>query len=166
MKSATITFTSVLLFILVFSFLTSNVGAAQARRQRGGWRLFPRDTAHWLGWIGFILLGVSAAYSGLKRGFPQNIRLWLTIHCIPGILSFILVGMHVINKVLHIRPGMLLSFLAFILMGVIVIGGIVGRYAKKGILSNYWRMLHIPLTALFYILLALHLLGKTGLLAI
>lgn len=128
--------------------------------------MFPRDMAHWLGWIGFILLAVSAAYSGLKRGFPQNIKLWLTIHCIPGILSFTFTGMHIINKILHIRPGMLLSFLAFILMGVIVIGGIIGRYAKTGILSNYWRKFHIPLTALFYILLAIHILEKIGVLVI
>lgn len=166
MKSALNTFTVVLIFILVFSFLTFHVEAVQERRQRGGWRLFPRDTAHWLGWIGFILLGVSAAYSGLKRGFPQNIKLWLTIHCLPGILSFILVGAHIFNKIFHMRPGMLLSFLAFIIMGVIVIGGITGRYVKKGILSNYWRRFHILLTALFYILLALHLLGKTGVLSI
>jgi len=69
-------------------------------------------------------------------------------------------------KVFHLRLGMIPSFLTFIIMAVIVIGGIVGRYLKTTILSKYWRTLHIPLTAVFYVLLAVHLLAKTDMLVI
>ena len=152
-----------LLSILNFSSLVTPVDAFQERRREDGWRLFPRDVAHWFGYFGFVLLAVSAAYSGLKRGFPQNIKLWLTIHCIPGILSLLFTGIHIVNKILHLRPGMILSFLTFILMAIIVVGGIIGRYTKM--LSNYWRTFHIPLTALFYVLLVIHLVDKASILA-
>jgi len=150
-----------LLSILAFSSLVAPIDAIQERRGEGGWRLFPRDVAHWFGYFGFVLLAVSAAYSGLKRGFPQNLKLWPTIHCIPGILSLLFTGIHVINKVLHPKPGMILSFLTFILMAIIVVGGTIGRYTRM--LSSYWRTFHIPLTALFYVLLVIHLVDKAGL---
>jgi len=166
MKPTLRTLGAILLSVLLFTVFVYHVCAIQEGRGEGAWRLFPRDTAHWLGWIGFALLAVSAAYSGLKRGFPNNIKLWLTIHCIPGILSLLFTGIHVVNKVFHLRPGMILSFLAFVIMAVIVIGGVVGRYLKTTILSKYWRTLHIPLTAVFYVLLAVHLLVKTDMLVV
>jgi len=58
---------------------------------------------------------------------------------------------------------MILSFLTFILMVIIVVGGIIGRYAKM--LSRYWRTFHIPLTALFYVLLFMHLVDKAKIIA-
>jgi len=76
------------------------------------------------------MLAVSATYSALKRGFPKSIKLWLTVHCIPGTLSLILVTLHLINKVERIRPSYFLSFLAFLLMAIIVVGGIAGRYVR------------------------------------
>jgi hypothetical protein len=50
-------------------------------------------------------------------------------------------------------------------MAIIVVGGIGGRYTTKiKIVKDYWRILHIPLTALFYVALAIHILVKTGIL--
>jgi len=77
---------------------------------------------HWFGWVGAALLGVSATYSALKRGFSKSIKLWLSIHCIPGILSLVFVGIHLLNKLGRIKPGYFLSFFTFGLMLVIVVG--------------------------------------------
>lgn len=50
-------------------------------------------------------------------------------------------------------------------MAVIVLGGILGRYVKKPrLVREYWKTLHIPLTAIFYFTLSMHVLTKTGVL--
>lgn len=151
-----------LVAVLFFTLLIIGVGPV---RHRGPWRISPVDMAHWFGWASGVLLGVSAAYSALKRGFPGRIRLWLAVHCIPGLLSLAMAGVHLINKILFARPGHLLSFFTFGLMIVIVLGGILGRYVKRPrVIREYWRTLHIPLTAIFYFMLSLHVLTKTGVL--
>jgi len=66
MKTTPKTLGAILLSVLLFSVSVYHACAIQERRREGAWRLFPQDTAHWLGWIGFALLAVSAAYSGLK----------------------------------------------------------------------------------------------------
>ncbi|MBO3797366.1 MAG: hypothetical protein QXI42_08935 [Thermoproteota archaeon] len=148
--------------ILLFTLLLIGTGPI---RHRGPWRLFPVDVAHWFGWVGGIMLGVSAAYSALKRGFPGKIRLWLALHCIPGIASLLLTSIHLANRVFYARPEHFLSFFTFGLMVVIVVGGILGRYLNKPrVIRDYWRTLHIPLTAIFYLTLSIHVLVKTGLL--
>ncbi len=150
--------------ILALLLLTSLLIVTRGGRSRGPWRLFPKDAAHWYGWAGAVLLAVSATYSALKRGFPQSIRLWLFVHCIPGILSLIVTVIHLLNRLGRARPGHFLSFFTFGLMAVIVVGGIVGRYrVKVPLLREYWRQLHLPLTVFFYITLTLHLLQKTEL---
>ncbi|MBO3803648.1 MAG: hypothetical protein JTT11_07255 [Candidatus Brockarchaeota archaeon] len=133
-------------------------------RHRGPWRIFPRDVAHWFGWAGAVLLGASASYSALKRGFPGNVKSWLAVHCIPGILSLLVTGIHLANRVAYARPQHFLSFFTFVLMATIVVSGIVGRYVKTKFLRGYWRTLHIPLTAIFYLTLGIHVLEKVGIL--
>lgn len=148
--------------IMLFTLLLIGTGPI---RHRGPWRLFPVDVAHWFGWAGGIMLGVSAAYSALKRGFPGKIRLWLTLHCVPGVASLLLTAIHLANRVFYARPEHFLSFFTFGLMIVIVAGGILGRYVNKPrIIRDYWRTMHIPLTAIFYLTLSIHVLVKTGLL--
>lgn len=93
---------STLLGLLILTSLLIGTGPA---RHRGPWRVFPRDTAHILGWTGALLLGVSASYSALKRGFPRSIKLWLTVHCTPGFVSLLITGVHLINRVGAARPG-------------------------------------------------------------
>ena len=149
--------------VVVLLVVTSLLIVTGQGGSRGPWRLFPQDTAHWYGWVGAVLLGVSATYSALKRGFPENIRLWLFIHCIPGILSLLITGVHLLNRLFRARPGHFLSFFTFGLMAVIVVGGIAGRYRVRiPFIGEYWRQLHLPLTALFYVTLTLHLLEKMG----
>lgn len=111
------------------------------------------------------MLAVSAAYSALKRGFPSRVRLWLTIHCIPGIVSLLLASIHLANRLFFARPEHLLSFFTFGLMVVIVVGGIMERYVSRSrVIREYWRTLHVPLTVIFYLTLSIHVLVKMGML--
>jgi FtsH-binding integral membrane protein len=148
---------------MLTAIITFNIGPAR-RQQRGPYRVFPGDTAHWFGWMGFLFFAGSASYSAFKRGFPRNIKTWLLIHCVVGTLSLILVAFHIINKLQALRPGYFISFFAFFLMAVIVIGGILGRYVKAKIIRDYWRTLHVPLTIIFCLTLAFHILEKMNIL--
>ncbi|MEM2448192.1 MAG: hypothetical protein QXM89_04760 [Candidatus Bathyarchaeia archaeon] len=150
----------ILSLMLLAALITFNIGPEARRRQRGTYRLFPRDTAHLFGWAGFLIFAASASYSALKRGFPKNIKEWLLFHCATGILSIILVAFHIINKIQAPKPGYFLSFFALLLMTVIVVTGILGRYVKVKIIKDYWRILHVPLTLIFYFTLAFHILEK------
>lgn len=158
-KKAVILVLTIIVILLVTLLL---VGTGPVRH-RGPWRLFPVDVAHWFGWAGGILLAVSAVYSALKRGFPKKIKLWLTVHCIPGILSLLMTGIHLANKVFFAKPEHILSFFTFGLMVVIVVGGILGRYVNRPkMIRDYWKTLHIPLTGIFYLTLSIHVLAKIG----
>ncbi|MEM1990620.1 MAG: hypothetical protein QW782_08325 [Candidatus Bathyarchaeia archaeon] len=155
---------SILSLLLVAALITFNIGPEARRQQRGPYRIFPRDTAHWFGWVGLFIFAASASYSALKRGFPKSIKTWLLVHCITGALSMVLVTFHIINKIQAPRPGYFISFFAFLLMAVIVVSGMLGRYVKIKFIKDYWRTLHIPLTIIFYFTLAFHILEKINLL--
>jgi hypothetical protein len=130
-------------------------------RPRGGWRLFSRTTVHWYGWVGLVLLGISKSYSGWKMLFPRNIRIWLYVHCIFGVLSLLVIGVHLFGRLALVRPSHFLSFFSFGLMFVIVVGGIVGRFGVRvPFLWESWRRVHIYLTVLFFVTLTLHILEK------
>ncbi|MEM3403128.1 MAG: hypothetical protein QXJ17_01045 [Nitrososphaeria archaeon] len=150
--------------LLLTALITFNIGPEARRQQKGPYRIFPKDLAHWLGWAGFLALAASASYSAMKRGFPKSVKTWLLVHCIIGTISLILVFFHLINKVQDPRPGYFISFFTFLLMAVIVVGGMLGRYVKARPIRDYWRTLHIPLTIIFYFTLAFHILEKMNLL--
>jgi hypothetical protein len=153
---------STIAIILLFTLLLIGTGPI---RHRGPWRLFPVDVAHWFGWVGGVLLGVSATYSALKRGFPKSIKLWLSVHCIPGIISLLITSIHLVNRIFFARPEHFLSFFTFGLMVVIVVGGILGRYFNRmRVVKDYWKTLHIPLTVIFYTTLSIHVLTKMNIL--
>ncbi|MEM2465477.1 MAG: hypothetical protein QXL85_07715 [Candidatus Bathyarchaeia archaeon] len=154
----------ILFLLLLSALIVFNVGPQARYQQRGSYRIFPRDVAHWFGWAGFLVFAASASYSALKRGFPRSIKTWLLVHCMAGILSLVLVFFHIINKIQVLRPGFFISFFTFLLMVVIVVTGILGRYLRVRVIRDYWRTLHTPLTVLFYFTLAVHILEKMNLL--
>lgn len=66
---------SILSLLLLAALITFNVGPEARYRQRESYRIIPRDTAHWFGWMGFLLFAVSTFYSALKRGFQKVLKL-------------------------------------------------------------------------------------------
>ncbi|MEM2739577.1 MAG: hypothetical protein QXQ29_02095 [Candidatus Bathyarchaeia archaeon] len=164
LKKALFLMISILFLLLATTFIVFNIGPHARHQQRGPYRLFPRDIAHWFGWIGFLVFAASVSYSALKRGFPKNIKSWLLVHCTTGTLSILFATFHIINKIQLLRPGYFISFFTFFLMVTIIVSGILGRYMKARFIKDYWRTLHIPLTILFYFTLAFHILEKMNLL--
>lgn len=100
----------ILSLLLLAAFITFNIGPKAKHRQGGAYRLFPSDTAHVFGWAGFLIFAASASYSALKRGFPKNIKKWLLVHFITGVLPIFPVAFHIINKLQAQRPGYFISF--------------------------------------------------------
>lgn len=155
---AFLVFLATVVVLLAATYLFVGSGTV---RPRGGLRLFPRTTVHWYGWVGLVLLGISKSYSGLKILFPRSIKLWLYVHCVFGVLSLLVIGVHLFGRLAAVRPSHFLSFFSFGLMFVIVVVGIVGRYGVRvPFLWESWRRVHIYLTVLFFVTLALHVLEK------
>ncbi len=55
-----------------------------------------------------------------------------------------------------------MSYFAYFLLIVLVMGGFTGSYVKTHVLEDYWRTLHTPLAIIFYLSFVLHLLQKFG----
>jgi len=151
----------VILFMLMLTFILTNVGKTAGEEVSHTY--FAPEVAHELGGIAILLLGVSATYSILKEFSPKKTRLWLGLHCASGILASVFVSLHLANSVRGgMRPSYFVSFFALFLMIVLVIGGFAGSYMKIRVLEGYWRILHTPLAILFYLMFAIHLLQKFG----
>ncbi|MEM0217713.1 MAG: hypothetical protein QXM73_03050 [Candidatus Nezhaarchaeales archaeon] len=154
---------SVILLLLLLSFTVTLILQGEGYRWRGRRDATLRDYAHQLGWIGTSLFVTSNLYSLLKRISPRNVKTWLPIHCMLGIASLIFVCLHVIGGLWPIRPGGFLSLFGFLLMIVVITSGVLGKFVKIEFVKNYWRVLHVPLTIMLYLVLAVHVLDKLAL---
>ncbi|MGP3667713.1 MAG: hypothetical protein ACKD6N_07760 [Candidatus Bathyarchaeota archaeon] len=154
----------VLLLLMLAALIVFNTEPGGRYQQRGAYRIFPRETAHLFGWAGLTIFTASTFYSALKRVSPKNVKTWLLIHCIMGELSIVLVFFHTINKIQALKTGYFISIFTLLLMVVIVVSGILGRYVKTGFIKDYWKTLHVPLTIIFYVTLTFHILEKMNLL--
>jgi len=155
---------TVILLLLLLSFAVAFILQGEGYRWRGRRDDTLKGYAHQLGWISVSLFVASNLYSLLKRVSPKDVKIWLPIHCVLGIASLIFVCLHVIGGLWPIRPGDFLSLFTFFLMIVVVISGVLGKFVKTRFVKNYWRVLHVPLTMLLYLVLAVHILDKLALL--
>lgn len=158
-------FTTLIVLLLLFSSLAVTfILQGEGYRWRGHRDTTLRDSVHQLGWISLSLLVASNFYSLFKRTSPKNIKTWLIIHCILGIASLAFACLHVISGLWPIKPRDFLSIFAFSLMIVVVVSGVLGRFVRISFARSYWRVLHVPLTILLYLVLAIHVLDKLALL--
>ncbi|MCS7368876.1 MAG: hypothetical protein NDF57_04140 [archaeon GBS-70-058] len=110
--------------------------------------------------MSFPFFAASSGYSALKRVFPRNIKTWLLVHCVTGVLSLVLVVFYMINKIQAPRPVHFIDFFAFLVMAVVVVSGTLGRYVKTKFIRKYWRTIHTSLTIIVYFTSAFHILEK------
>lgn len=156
--------TSIVLLLLFSSFAATFIlhdGGYQWRGSRDAtWRGF----VHQLGWVSFLLFIASNFYSILKRVSSKRVKTWLLIHCVLGIVSLVFACIHAIGGLWPIRSKDFLSLFAFLLMIVVVVSGILGRFVSVRFIKSYWKVLHVPLTVLFCLILIVHILDKLALL--
>lgn len=118
---------------------------ARPARSRGPWRIYPKDMAHLLGWMGTATMMVSSSYSLLKRTSPRRISIWLYVHCFLGIVSLPLIVVHIYNRLWFIRPMHFVSFYTSGLMIVISISVIVRRFLPRNrFIMAYCKVVHAP----------------------
>ncbi|MEM4653096.1 MAG: hypothetical protein QW535_03220 [Candidatus Nezhaarchaeales archaeon] len=156
--------TTIILLLLLLSFIATFTLQGEKYRWRGHHGTTLRGFVHQLGWIGFSLFMISNFYPLLKRVSPRNIKTWLLIHCLSGIASLIFICLHVVGGLWPVGPRDPLSLFAFFLMIMVVVSGVLGRFMRVTFVKSYWRALHVPLTILLYLVLAIHVLDKLTLL--
>lgn len=155
---------SIVVLLLLLSFTVTLILQGEGYRWRGYRDDTLRGSVHQLGWISFSLFVASNFYSLFKKVSPRDVKTWLLIHCVLGIMSLIFASLHVIGGLWPVRFRDFLSLFAFLLMIVVVVSGILGRFVRIGFIKSYWRILHVPLTMLLYLVLAIHILDKLALL--
>jgi hypothetical protein len=128
----------------------------------GPLRLFPKDTAHWFGWISAMALMITSILS-LRWSLVRKTSRRVSIHCALDAASLLLVVIHVNSRFFLIRPAHLPSFFTLALMVVIATSGSMARIAPgRRFVSSYWRHFHGPVSAAFYISMIYHVLQKIG----
>lgn len=128
----------------------------------GPLRLFPKDMAHWFGWIGTMALMITTILS-LRWSLVKKTSRRVSVHCALGAASLLLVVIHVNSRFLLIRPVHIPSFFTLALMVVVATSGSMARIAPgRRFVSSYWRHFHGPVSVAFYISLLYHVLQKIG----
>lgn len=109
-----------------------------------------------------VLFGLTVAATGAKASVGRGLRRALDQHIVVSVVAVGLAGLHVLNFIGAIR--LTTGWLAIGLMLVVTASGIFGRFvATAPALRRHWRRFHLPFTALFFIVLAVHILVKVGL---
>ena len=144
--------------LLLFFSILIQTGPA---RHQGPWRLYPKDLAHSLGWMGTVTMAASSSYPFLKRKIKKRMRLSLDVHCLLGAASLPPIVVHLYHRIFLIRSVHMVSFFTFGLMVVIVASGIMLR-SRSGnrLVRAYSKVFHVPLSIAFYITLGYHVMQK------
>ena len=117
---------------------------------------------HWLGLGATIFIAVFVPiYYILKRNKPRKIKTLLRIHVIGNLLGFLLVSVHFsqnIGRLAGFYPRLSDGFLLFLVMAVIVVTGVIERFAWKPKLVRYTKPIHRYTVAVFYLIVIVHTL--------
>ena len=117
---------------------------------------------HWLGLGATIFIAVFVPiYYILKRNKPRKIKTLLRIHVFGNLLGFLLVSIHFsqnIGRLAGFYPRLSDGFVLFLVMVVIVVTGVIERFAGKPKLTRYTKPVHRYAVAVFYLVVIVHAL--------
>lgn len=109
-----------------------------------------------------VLLGLRVAEAGFKALVAGELRRALDQHIVVSLAAVGLAVLHILNFAGTIQ--LTTGWLALGLMLVVAASGAFGRFvAAAPPLRRRWRQFHLPYTALFFIVLTVHILVKIGL---
>ena len=117
---------------------------------------------HWLGLgaTGYIAVLVPIYYV-LKRSRPQNIKTLMKLHVFGNLFSFLLVSIHFAQNTGRLSgfyPRLEDGFVLFLVLSIIVATGMVERFGAGHKLVEYTKPLHRYAVAVFYLVMAIHVL--------
>ena len=118
---------------------------------------------HGLGIVGVLLMLVAEfAYSWRKRPTcfgPGPVSRWMQLHVFCGLVGPYLTFLHSAFRFQGLAGVLML------LVGVIVVSGMIGRYARAaagqpaGERKSLWYLMHVPLSAALFVLAIAHVVG-------
>lgn len=103
-----------------------------------------------------MLILIVSFYPSFKRAFPVYIMELREIHMYLALIGFLVVIVHVLNKLHKIKFSV--SFVLLFMTFAIVASGLVGKYiaSRSEMAMKTWRSIHRPYTILYYIVLIIH----------
>ena len=127
-----------------------------------GFVVGPYRFNHWVGWIGFIFIGLHVPlFVTLKRRYTQRIRLLLGIHVIGNLTSYLLITIHFasqISRPAQFYPDLGTGLAQYILLMILVTTGILQRFNIFSKQRKNWRFLHTSSVIALFLLLTIHIL--------
>jgi len=147
------------------------------RPQKG--KIIPKNLVVPLGWGSTLIMVVSSLYYSWKRSLYSPLRaaggeakaraiaalrrtLWW--HMALGVAAVGIAVAHVLNFTARVQLSV--SWLTLGMAFVVALSGAFGRFlARSEAVRQNWRRFHLPYTALFFIVLFIHILEKTKILA-
>ena len=131
-----------------------------------------------LGWLAAILMIAATFYYSAKRSIltaiqvaegPQRriigreLRVALDRHIVAALAAVGIALLHVANFFGEL--GLSIGWLTLLLMLVVALSGVFGRFfGQAPVVRRRWRQFHLPLTYLFFAVLAVHILQALELL--
>ena len=117
---------------------------------------------HWIGLAATIFVATFVPiYYVVKRNKPRKIKTLLRIHVFGNLLGFLLVSVHFsqnIGRLAGFYPRLSDGFVLFLVMAIIVITGVIERFAGKPKLVRYTKPIHRYTVAVFYLIVIVHTL--------
>jgi hypothetical protein len=137
-----------------------------------GGRVVSRRLVRPLGWLAVLLMISASLYYSAKRSILVAVRAAegaqrkeigselsgaLDRHIVASIMAIGLAVLHALNFIDEV--GASLGWLTFALMLAVAASGVAGRYFLRapGVREN-WRRFHLPLTYVFFAVVALHVI--------
>jgi hypothetical protein len=149
------------------------------KREAEKLKIVPKKLVEPLGWIAALTTVVAILYYSWKRSLLKQARLMnhsakvsvreglrrtLALHCYVTFAGLAIAIAHVLDFASKTRLS--LSYILLVMMVTVALSGTIGKYlAVTDLVRSHWRRFHVPYTALFFLVLAVHILQKTKLLS-
>ncbi|MBI2885760.1 MAG: hypothetical protein HYY02_00980 [Chloroflexi bacterium] len=153
-------------------------GDQKGEEKEGKGKIIPKNLIEPLGWGSALIMIVSSLYYSWKRSLYSPLRaasgeakarviaglrrtLWW--HMAFGTLAVAIAILHVLNFTAKIQLSV--SWLTLAMALTVALSGAFGRFvARSEAMRRNWRRFHVPYTILFFVVLFIHILERTGVL--
>ena len=123
---------------------------------------------HWLVIIASFFITIHAPlYHILKRRYPLRAKIFLGIHVLGNLTSFLLISVHFVSHLSRPQqfyPDLGTGIVLYSTMLILVITGFAQRFQILPKLSKKWRFVHTSFVMSIYLVITVHALQGLGLL--
>jgi len=117
---------------------------------------------HWLSWAGVLYVAVFVPiFYSLKRYRPKNYRTLLGLHIFGNVLAFMFISIHFtqqISRPPQAYPDLGTGIVLYTTMLLMVLTGVMLRFAFFKAHYRSWRFIHTGSTLAFYLIILIHIL--------